>query len=161
VLFVCTALVATAVDPGVTIDTPDETIIACVGDHLMFTCTTRGYAIGHWTSNEYINGKGSGHQLAFGRQRLHEIQNSTVKGSDASATLIEAYDENGLTVLVIKLQCTVSVGSVFICGGDSRPETEKNVTVVLGETKYALYLVHLTCTSYCRTRLYSDNWHAH
>jgi hypothetical protein len=76
---------------------------------------------------------------------VNETQNSTVEGIDVSATLIDTYIENGLRVLVIKLQFTVLVGSVFICGGDSRPETEKNVTVVLGETKYALYLVHLTC----------------
>ena len=86
----------------------DENITACAGDYLSLMCITKGYATGYWMSKEYIGG--GGQRLTFGLpQPLNYTLKSIVKGSDALATFVDTYEENGLTVLEIKLECTVSV----------------------------------------------------
>jgi hypothetical protein len=91
---------------------------------------------------------------------LNENLSSTVNAS-TSATLIGVYTmENGSEVLEMELRFTVWIGTVFICGGEDQPGTERNITLVLGETKYALYIpcapTLMYLTSYCRTNLYND-----
>ena len=102
-----------------------------MGDNLNFICTTKNkrFTIGYWTSREYIGS--TGQQLEFGsRQQLNQTKNSTIDDS-TFATLVAAYEENGLTVLKIKLQFTVSVAAEFICGIEGH---EKNITLILGKS---------------------------
>ena len=82
--------------------------VVCPGDVVTFTCVTRDSAIIGWNSVEYI---GSGLQLEFdeGGDR-NEIQRGTID-SNTVATFISDTLENGMRVLVSRLQITVSSAS--------------------------------------------------
>ena len=108
----------------------DESITACVGDYLSLMCITKGFPTGYWMSGIYI-GDG-GQRLEFGPpQPINSALNSTVEGSDAMATFVDTYEENGLTVIKIQLQFTVSVAAELICGAEGR---EKQLTLILGKS---------------------------
>ena len=154
---------------------PIRNVTACPGDYLtlLWNITVRTSTVGYCASDQYIGDRQSGRRLEFHELILNDTQNYTV---DTFGTLIDAYEVNGsgLTALEIELRCTVSVESIFICGGDGQPGTERNVTLTIGQSRYALYMYLMpmytptlwysitSCTLscyYCRTTLYYYNTH--
>ena len=107
---------------------PDGTIEACVGADLSLTCEIKGHSIGFWTSNEYI-GHQQGHRLELA-QGGKDNETSLVDPTTV-ATLVRAYQEDGLTVLEIELQFTVSKETIFTCGGGAEMTT---ITLKLGRS---------------------------
>ena len=148
-----------SINPAVTIIPSDGIIKACVGTVLHLTCIIKGYSVGHWSSNEYI-GSQNGHLLEFEQRQLHRNLTSTID-ANTTASLVNTYEEDGFVVLKINLECTVTVGSIFICGGGGN---EKNITLVVGRSVEICIVPRARIinpiTSYCRFKLH-HNWHAH
>ena len=93
--------------------------VACPGELVIFTCTTRGTPILEWFSEEYIG---------TGRDRLQILSESARNTSsvtpDVVAVRINVSIESGVTVIVSELRITAStkypIATVSCSNGDQR-----------------------------------------
>lgn len=77
--------------------------IVCLGNIVIFTCTTRGSAIISWTGNDYV-----GDQIGFNTANAVGDTRQGSADPNTIATLINNTIDDGTPFLVSQLQITVS-----------------------------------------------------